>query len=189
MYLTPHILFVVIVKNFCCVIVAWGGIMKEVLWFLSWVFLCLHIFLYPTTPCSQNHLCTLKIKRFLMKVRFVAKIKTTFSLILILRILNCLLVICGRNQNNSKFITSHVFLIKIHLKFISSEKATKLCEIFTLLLSYVVPVKIKVKISQNFVALSEYMNFRREYHEHYCNFAFNFRLFLLKKTCRKSIQV
>ena len=39
------------------------------------------------------------------------------------------------------------------------EKATKFCEIFTLLLSYVVPVKSKVKISQNFVAFSEYMNF------------------------------
>ena len=46
------------------------------------------------------------------------------------------------------------------LKFIYSEKATKFCEIFTLLLSYVVPVKGKVKISQNFVAFSEYMNFK-----------------------------
>ena len=44
-------------------------------------------------------------------------------------------------------------------KFIYSEKATKFCEIFTLLLSYIVPVKSKVKISQNFVAFSEYMNF------------------------------
>ena len=33
------------------------------------------------------------------------------------------------------------------------------CEIFTLLLSYVVPVKSKVKLLQNFVAFSEYMNF------------------------------
>ena len=40
-----------------------------------------------------------------------------------------------------------------------SEKAKKFCEIFTLLLSYVVPVKSKVKILQNFVASSEYMNF------------------------------
>ena len=40
-----------------------------------------------------------------------------------------------------------------------SEKATKFCKIFTLLLSYVAPVKSKVKISQNFVAFSEYMNF------------------------------
>ena len=45
------------------------------------------------------------------------------------------------------------------VKFIYSEKATKFCEIFTLLLSYAVPVKSRVKISQNFVAFSEYMNF------------------------------
>ena len=32
------------------------------------------------------------------------------------------------------------------IKFIYSEKATQFCEIFTLLLSYVVPVKSKVKI-------------------------------------------
>ena len=44
------------------------------------------------------------------------------------------------------------------IKFMNSKKATKFCEIFTLLLSYVVPVKRKVKISQNFVAFSEYMN-------------------------------
>ena len=35
------------------------------------------------------------------------------------------------------------------LKFIYSEKATKFCEISTLLLSFVVPVKSKVEISQN----------------------------------------
>jgi hypothetical protein len=46
------------------------------------------------------------------------------------------------------------------IKFIYSEKATKFCEIFTLLLSYVVSVKSKVKISQNCVAFSEYMNFK-----------------------------
>ena len=48
---------------------------------------------------------------------------------------------------------------QVSIKFIYSEKATKFCEIFTLLLSYVVPVKSKVKISQNCVAFSEYMNF------------------------------
>ena len=47
----------------------------------------------------------------------------------------------------------------MHIKFIYSEKATKFYKIFTLLLSYVVPVKSKVKISQNFVAFSEYINF------------------------------
>ena len=44
------------------------------------------------------------------------------------------------------------------LKFIYSEKATKFWETSTLLLSYVVPVKSKVEVSQNFVAFSEYMN-------------------------------
>ena len=45
------------------------------------------------------------------------------------------------------------------VKCIYSEKAKKFCEIFTLLFSYVVPVKSKVKILQNFVAFSDYMNF------------------------------
>ena len=51
------------------------------------------------------------------------------------------------------------------IKFIYSEKVTKFCEIFTLFLSYVVPVKSKVKISQIFVAFSEYMKFtiKREF--------------------------
>ena len=39
------------------------------------------------------------------------------------------------------------------------EKA-KNCEISTLLLSYVVPVKSKVEISQNFMAFLEYINFK-----------------------------
>ena len=41
------------------------------------------------------------------------------------------------------------------LKFIYSKKATNFCEISTVDLSYVVTVKI----SQYFVAFSEYMNF------------------------------
>ena len=45
------------------------------------------------------------------------------------------------------------------LKFINSEKATQFWEIFTLLLTTVHTVKSKVKILQNFVAFSEYMNF------------------------------
>ena len=43
--------------------------------------------------------------------------------------------------------------------YIYSEKAIKFCKIFTLLLFYVVPVKSKAKISQNFVTFSKYMNF------------------------------
>ena len=50
------------------------------------------------------------------------------------------------------------------IKYIYSEKATKFGEIFTLLthlfLSYVLPVKSKVKILQNYVAFSEYKNFK-----------------------------
>ena len=45
------------------------------------------------------------------------------------------------------------------VKFIYSEKATKFCEIFTLLLAGTTNDKSRVKIPQNFVAFSEYMNF------------------------------
>ena len=60
------------------------------------------------------------------------------------------------------------------LKFIYSEKATKFCEIFTLILYYVVPVKSKVKISQRIYEL--YLQIRviwiwieyvHEFAEHY----------------------
>ena len=44
-------------------------------------------------------------------------------------------------------------------KFIYSEKAKKFCEIFPLLLTVFNVVKSKGKISQNFVAFTEYMNF------------------------------
>ena len=46
------------------------------------------------------------------------------------------------------------------LKFIYSEKATKFFKISTSCLSYELPVKWLVEISQNFVAFSEYMNFK-----------------------------
>ena len=45
------------------------------------------------------------------------------------------------------------------LKFKYFEKATKFCEISTLLLSPCTVDKSKVEISQNFVAFSEYTNF------------------------------
>ena len=60
------------------------------------------------------------------------------------------------------FYSSYFSAVHVLLKFIYSEKATKFWEIFTLLLSYVVQVKSKVKISQNFLAFSEYMNFKGE---------------------------
>ena len=46
------------------------------------------------------------------------------------------------------------------LKFIYSEKATKFCEIFPLLLTVSTVVKSKGKILQNFETFSEYMNFK-----------------------------
>ena len=52
--------------------------------------------------------------------------------------------------------------MKVIVKFIYSEKATKFCKIFPLLLIVCTVVKSKKKISQNFVAFSEYMNFKRQ---------------------------
>ena len=54
-------------------------------------------------------------------------------------------------------------LYYLYVKLKYSEKATKFCEISTLLLSYVVPVKSKVEILQNFVAFLEYMNFTQHF--------------------------
>ena len=48
----------------------------------------------------------------------------------------------------------------MQVKFIYSEKATKFSKIFTLLFSVCTVDKSKVKISQNFVALSECTNFK-----------------------------
>ena len=69
------------------------------------------------------------------------------------------------NSCNMKIYTKYIFfysrliLRKFFVKFIYSEKATKFCGIFPLLLTTVHTVKSKGKISQNFVAFSEYMNF------------------------------
>ena len=51
-------------------------------------------------------------------------------------------------------------LVTCTLKFIYSEKAAKFCEISTLLLSVCTVDKSKVEISQNFVAFSDYTNFK-----------------------------
>ena len=50
-----------------------------------------------------------------------------------------------------------------YIKFIYSEKATEFCEISPLLLTICTVVKSKGKISQNFVAFSEYMNFTTQF--------------------------
>ena len=53
-------------------------------------------------------------------------------------------------------------LTELNIKLIYSAKATKVCKMFTIDLSYVVPVKSTVEILQNFVVFSEYMNFNIE---------------------------
>ena len=60
------------------------------------------------------------------------------------------------------------------VKFIYSEKATQFCEIFPSLLTTVHTVKSKGKISENFVAFSEYMNFSLKPGKHRCNQACDF---------------
>ena len=75
-----------------------------------------------------------------------------------------------------------------------SEKATKLCELFTLLLTTVHTVKSKVKISQDFVAFSEYMNFKAIENIVHRNIKFLYvfkkiqasnTIYLLRKKCDK----
>ena len=61
----------------------------------------------------------------------------------------------------------HLFFM---IKFIYSEKATKFCKISALLLSYELPVKIKMEISLKFVAFSEYMNFKSKYNPNVSTF-------------------
>ena len=53
------------------------------------------------------------------------------------------------------------------VKFLYSEKATKFCKIFPLLLTTVHTVNCKGKISQNFVAFSEYINFRNHHYVYF----------------------
>ena len=60
------------------------------------------------------------------------------------------------------FVKSQPFLVYLgasSVSFIYSEKATKFCEMSTLLLITVHRVKSKVDFLQNFVAFTEYMNF------------------------------
>ena len=69
---------------------------------------------------------------------------------------------CGEIFSKRAFSFQYTCFFTRYLKFIYSEKATKFCEIFPLLLTTVDTVKSKGKISQNFVAFSEYMYFNRK---------------------------
>ena len=59
----------------------------------------------------------------------------------------------GKNQYQHNNVS-----LFFYVKFIYSEKATKFCEISTLIWSVCTVDKSKVEISQNFVAFSEYTN-------------------------------
>ena len=65
-----------------------------------------------------------------------------------------------RNQFSLQTAKNTNITLVFLLKSIYSEKASKLCEISTLLLTALHTVKSKVEISQNFVAFSEYLNLK-----------------------------
>ena len=117
--------------------------------------------------CSQNHdPCVIELKHCFTNKAMVRYIFTKVGLIS--ESFSCWLqspTKCSKNYSDlyPRRIVCGIFLgdlsqskklseIKPPLKFIYSEKATKFCEISTVDLSYVVPVKSKVEISQNFVA-------------------------------------
>ena len=64
------------------------------------------------------------------------------------------------NSSNKNEQTIQCLLRALYIKFVYSEKTTKFCEISNLLLSTVHTDKSKAEISQNFVAFSEYINFK-----------------------------
>ena len=66
----------------------------------------------------------------------------------------------GGNYSRAETIRGNTVAIFLEVKFIYSEKATAFCEIFVLLLTACTALTVKSKISQHFVAFSEYMNFK-----------------------------
>ena len=69
----------------------------------------------------------------------------------------------GRLLDSEKNVSPISFPPNKVLKYtLFSEKATKFCEIFTLLLSVCTVEKCKLEISQNFVAYSEFANFIKQ---------------------------
>ena len=69
--------------------------------------------------------------------------------------------IFGTSEMGS-FLNDFILLIKVHIFW----EGLKFCRIFTWLLTVCTVVKIKVKISQDFVAFSEYMNFKNRSRQH-----------------------
>ena len=81
----------------------------------------------------------------------------------------------SKEKQDRSYFNPEARWIKQHwkVKLIDSEKAKKICEIFTVDLSYVLTVKSTVEILQNFVAFSEYMNFNLHFFLEF-NFVFIF---------------
>ena len=65
-------------------------------------------------------------------------------------------------QSSSTYKRAHLgpSVVAAVVTFIYSDKATKFCEISTVDLSFVVPVRPTIEISQNFAAFSDYINFK-----------------------------
>ena len=71
-------------------------------------------------------------------------------------VLKAIYGVLNSSEKRTKLTILSIFSL---VKFVYCEKATKFCEIFSLLLTVCTVVKSKVKVSQNFTAFSEYMNF------------------------------
>ena len=110
-----------------------------------------------------DEIFTVDLTLYVVNVKSTVRISSVF--VAFLENMNFKRTLLLEKQNSINWVgkkkpTEYTSLKHYSLKFIYSEKPTKFCKISTLLLSYVVPVKSKVEISQNFVAFSEYMNFR-----------------------------
>ena len=70
--------------------------------------------------------------------------------------------VVGKKYENANRIDLFIWHLRVPKVIIYFEKATKVCEIFPLLLTVYTEVKSKGKISQNFVAFSKYMNFKND---------------------------
>ena len=110
----------------------------------------------------------LYIRTFIMQVQYTQNFKFKASLCTVFRNSTHETVKTFLKPYSDSFTPFDFLLIHISkhysqrlnsLKFIYYEKATKFCKIFTLLLTGITQDKSKVKISQNIVAFSEYMNF------------------------------
>ena len=98
----------------------------------------------------------------MLKARGSRKTRENNALVLLTKLTNFCPVLWDQSFGIAAWGESPAYLVK----FIYSEKATKFCEIFTLLLNGTTYLgQKKVKISKNFVAFSEYMNFKfKSYH-------------------------